>query len=61
MSQVNSRESVGNHKPNVLKGLAAGTIGELVASWVMNELMIIINNLLMFNLSQVYSLCLKSL
>jgi hypothetical protein len=28
---------------------------------VMNELMIIINNLLMFNLSQVYSLCLKSL
>jgi len=37
MSQVNSLKSVGNHQPNVLKGLVAGAIGGLVASWVMNE------------------------
>jgi putative membrane protein len=36
MSQVNSREIV-NARPEVLKGLAAGTIGGLVASWVMDE------------------------
>lgn len=37
MSLVNSREPVVNHHPEVLKGLAAGTIGGLVASWVMEE------------------------
>jgi putative membrane protein len=36
MSQVNSREIV-NTQPEVLKGLAAGAIGGLVASWVMDE------------------------
>ena len=36
MSQVNSR-SVVNTQPEVLKGLAAGAIGGLVASWVMDE------------------------
>lgn len=36
MSQVNSREIV-NTRPEVLKGLVAGTIGGLVASWVMDE------------------------
>ena len=35
MSLVNSREPIGNH--DLLKGLAAGAIGGLVASWVMNE------------------------
>lgn len=37
MSFVNSHEGVGNHQPDVLKGLAAGAIGGLVASWVMEE------------------------
>jgi uncharacterized protein DUF1440 len=37
MSFVNSHEGVGNHRPDVLKGLAAGAIGGLVASWVMEE------------------------
>ena len=36
MSQVNSR-SVVNTRSEVLKGLAAGAIGGLVASWVMDE------------------------
>jgi putative membrane protein len=37
MSFVNSDEGVANHQPDVLKGLAAGAIGGLVASWVMEE------------------------
>jgi hypothetical protein len=37
MSLVTSSETVVNHQPEVLKGLAAGTIGGLVASWVMDE------------------------
>src|SRR6185295_15600643 len=36
MSQVNSREIAGA-RSEVLKGLAAGAIGGLVASWVMDE------------------------
>jgi hypothetical protein len=37
MLQVNSHETVVNTQPEVLKGLAAGTIGGIVASWVMEE------------------------
>jgi uncharacterized protein DUF1440 len=37
MSFVNSRASVVKAQPDVLKGLAAGMIGGLVASWVMEE------------------------
>ena len=37
MSFVNSRASVVKPQPDVLKGLAAGMIGGLVASWVMEE------------------------
>jgi hypothetical protein len=37
MSLVNSCATVVNRQPDVLKGLAAGTIGGLVASWVMDE------------------------
>jgi hypothetical protein len=37
MSLVDSSETVVDHQPEVLKGLAAGTIGGLVASWVMDE------------------------
>lgn len=37
MSFVNSDGGVANHQPDVLKGLAAGAIGGLVASWVMEE------------------------
>ena len=37
MSLVLSREASLNGQPNVLKGLAAGAIGGLVASWVMEE------------------------
>lgn len=37
MSLVNFHEGVANHQPDVLKGLAAGAIGGLVASWVMEE------------------------
>ena len=37
MSLLNSRESLVNHERNILKGLAAGAIGGLVASWVMEK------------------------
>ena len=37
MSQTNARETAANNDPDVLKGLTAGTIGGLVASWVMEE------------------------
>ncbi len=37
MSFTNSLDTGVNHQPQVLKGLAAGTIGGLVASWVMEE------------------------
>ena len=37
MPAVNLCQSVNNHNVSVLKGLAAGTIGGLLASWVMNE------------------------
>src|SRR6267142_3159418 len=37
MLMINPREGVGNNKPDVLKGLAAGTIAGLVGSWVMEE------------------------
>ncbi|HSS18926.1 MAG TPA: DUF1440 domain-containing protein [Pyrinomonadaceae bacterium] len=37
MSQINSSENGVNTRAEVLKGLAAGTIGGLVASWVMEE------------------------
>src|SRR6266545_1562626 len=37
MSLVNSCATALNRQPEVLKGLAAGTIGGLVASWVMDE------------------------
>ena len=37
MSFVDSRERAINHQPDVWKGLAAGIVGGLVASWVMDE------------------------
>jgi putative membrane protein len=37
MSLINAREIAANDQHEVLKGLAAGTIGGLVASWVMEE------------------------
>ena len=37
MSLINARQTDMNTEPDVLKGLAAGTIGGLVASWVMDE------------------------
>lgn len=37
MSFIRSRAPNVNHPPQVLKGLAAGVIGGLVASWVMEE------------------------
>ena len=37
MSFVASRESAVNHRPDVWKGLAAGIVGGLVASWMMEE------------------------
>jgi hypothetical protein len=37
MSQTNSCKTGVNTRTEVLKGLAAGTIGGLVASWVMEE------------------------
>jgi putative membrane protein len=37
MSLLNSRESLIKSEPSVLKGLAAGAIGGLVASWVMDK------------------------
>ncbi|HEY2971148.1 MAG TPA: DUF1440 domain-containing protein [Pyrinomonadaceae bacterium] len=37
MLLVKSYDTVVNRQPEVLKGLAAGTIGGLVASWVMEE------------------------
>jgi hypothetical protein len=37
MSQINSCKTGVNTRTEVLKGLAAGTIGGLVASWVMEE------------------------
>ncbi len=37
MLLVKSYNSIVNRQPEVLKGLAAGTIGGLVASWVMDE------------------------
>ncbi|MEP6922507.1 MAG: DUF1440 domain-containing protein [bacterium] len=37
MSLGNSRAFNHNHRPQVLKGLAAGMLGGLVASWVMEE------------------------
>ncbi len=37
MSLINERETAVNNEPDVLKGLVAGTIGGLVASWVMEE------------------------
>ena len=37
MSFVASSESAVNHQPDVWKGLAAGIVGGLVASWVMDE------------------------
>ena|SRR5436190_22438 len=37
MSVINSQESLQNHQPSIVKGLAAGAIGGLVASWVMER------------------------
>ena len=37
MSAVNSQESLQNHQASIVKGLAAGAIGGLVASWVMER------------------------
>ena len=37
MSLVNSRDALPKRAPNVLKGLAAGILGGLVASWVMDK------------------------
>jgi putative membrane protein len=37
MLLLKSRKTLVNRQPEVLKGLAAGTIGGLVASWVMDE------------------------
>jgi len=37
MSAVNSQKSLQNHPPSIVKGLAAGAIGGLVASWVMER------------------------
>ncbi len=37
MASIDLREPLLHREPNVFKGLAAGTIGGLVASWVMDE------------------------